>query len=673
MIAALIFAVTIQSPLTMDVRAERLPILVKDLAAKLNKNLYVSPELSNRVLVVRFDDIAPELALEKIASAVDGEWVQRAANTVLTITPGKQRELDERWYSGRIKGMENAIAKLSKPLQDKPAFDAAEAKKLEEDLARLDAKPGDDDAPFIDFRERQAIFAHGPAGRAIARLLKTFTPAELAHLPFSSVITYATHPTRLQRELSQETEAILAKLRQENDVWQKALTAAPARPEEKNGWMSGDPRHAELPDTKIAKTILRFDTYGPISTINVTLTCYDATGEPIFTSVLPIDPGFYSPANVVKIDNAVTKDPDFEPSEESRQWATLIDYNYTKDERCDANWEKIVADPVSRDPLSFVPSEYLLAYAQRAKKNMVASLTDELLLLPPGTEQGAKVNLVGYLKYIQTRALFAISEDDKWIEIKPDGASGPPKFPSDREALRKLLTDAVSRGYMSVDALGDYAQVADEGWNGAAFYSIRILLPRAERVLQEANMRAYRFYGRLSPAQRRAAMAGNPIPSESLSQSARQALIEMALHPAMVSDAEGIFMEGEPMAFRLMRPLRTEPTEIFANGFPNSPLVAKPSTTEQLLIGTPQRGNYTAWTHIMPPDAYGNSLRENPKSFSENDDVWVGATFSLACQIGLTANLDLRFKLTEQRFDLRKPAYHAGTLPDDIKKKLGGD
>ena len=671
MLLASLLIATLRPPLQMELRATRLTEIVKDLATKLDRRLYVSPELSNRVLIVRFDGVDPDLALQRIALATDAEWIERGQNTVLVISPGRQAALTAKWYEARTKGIQNAIEEIAKPLVDHPRFDMKEAKKLEEDLHNFDtANEGREEEGMSFFKNMQTLFARGPGGRAIAQILRECDPGEIARLPLSSHSVFATNPNRLQRAMPQGTGAVLTNLRADMTTWKQAMESAPGRPQ-KDGWYGGDPRHTEISDAKAAKVLLRFDVFGPISTINVRLCGYDADGKCLFSNDGQIDPGFFKVGeDNANMQVAVGKDPNYDLSEESRHWLAFQDLTYSTGERPDAEWTKVLADPLTRDPLSFMPSECILAYAKLSKKNLVANVTDDLLSIPDGLVAKPKVNLVGYLNFLKGFAHYAIDQDDQWIQIKPDGQMGPPQYPEDRGALKRLLDTTLANGYLTIDALAEYARTMDRSWNTAGFYSLRVLLPRSERLLQSANMPALRFFGDLSPSQRKALIDGGEVSLATTAPAAKDALYKFASSVDSPEFGDGLYLDGENLAGSPNHPLGAEPSEIFANGVPAGAIQAKTFNDSFLLVGT-QNTKYAAWTNLVTPEGYANGRKKPDSVYTDNDDFWLGSLFSLKLNVGLGGRMSMQMNFKEHRYDLRKQPLKRDGLPAEVRRKIG--
>lgn len=662
------------APLQMEMRATRLTEIVKQLGTTLDRRLYVSPELNDRVLIVRFDGVDPDLALTKIAQATDAQWIQRGENTVLTITSARQNALTAQWYEARTKGIQKAIEKIAAPLRESPKFDMKEAKKLEEQLSIFDAQAENQEETggMGFYKNMQSLFARGPAGRAIAELLRQCDPGQIARLPLNSRSVFATRPNRLQLPMPRGIDAVLTNLRTDSLTWKQALESAPSRPK-KDRWYGGDPRRVDVPETPVAKVLLFVETYGAISTINLKLVAYDEKGEPLFTNQSQIDPGFsagYQDSEPLLA--AMGKDPNHVLSEESRKWIAFQDLSYVSPERPDAAWLKTIADPVSRDPLSFVPSELILAYAKYEKKNLVANVTDDLMTSANDLLKSPKLNLVGYINYIKGRSHYGVESEGNWIQIKPDGTIGPPQYPQDRFALKHLLDSALATGYLSLDAMSEYAKSVGDDWSGAAFYSLRVLLPRSERLLQFTNMAALRFFGQLSPAQRRSLREGEEIQLGAITPAARTALFLVTCSNS-VSDSrgEGLYLDGQSVATQLSVPLAAEPTEVFAEGLPASVIQAKTSQDRQILVGT-QNTRYVAWTRLTTPESYGENIKRPDSVYTEKDEFWLGSIYTLALKIPLSERVTLQMGLKEHQYDLRKPALTRQTLPQNIRAKIDG-
>lgn len=658
-------AIHTQAPIDFEFPASRLPVVIEALSQKTGEKLFCSPELGRQVVVVKFTGVSPSEAKAKIAEATDAEWVDRGGTLTLLRTPSKQRELEAKWAAALEKPMLEALEESNAQLEKQPKFDAQTAKKLLDEINAGDPKsPEEEERGFNNWRAKEKMYARGPGGRAVAKTLNLLGAKELATLPVGRTV-YATNPTNLQRPLPRTVDGILKAWDDEQRVWQKLLEGnPPERPQ--GGWTSSDPRFSKYGDNRASRVLLVAKKYGPKSNIQFTLTGYDASGVSQFSSSTSITPKWaLQVANFQEIIQGAAIKGTYTLSEESKAKVAYGSLEYTENARPTAEELRVFADPVTRDPLSFEHSEVILALAKESKRNLVASINDSLVL--PVTN--APINLDGYVRYNEAMGNIEVAKDEKWILIKPFAKQGPPEIPQDRFVVRRLIQSGLQNGYFTLDALADYAQSADSQWNAVAFQLARILLPRTERLIQEMDVKALKFYGTLSPVQRRSLMQGQPVALNTLGSAAKKGLLEFALAGDTDNPASGLFVKGQNTSMSLYNNLSAEPTEFLARGSSGDTITSKTDSIDELMVGT-KNGKYVAWTRLAAPEQIGQGLNKPDGVFSKDDDFWTGSTFRMKLVLGLAPETEIRLEMKEHRYDMRKAPIRLEQLPDDIKKRI---
>jgi hypothetical protein len=243
-------------------------------------------------------------------------------------------------------------------------------------------------------------------------------------------------------------------------------------------------------------------------------------------------------------------------------------------------------------------------------------------------------------------------------------------MPDDRFACRKLLGSALETGYFTLDALAEYAKDADPSWNALAFQMARILLPRSERILQELDWKPLRIYAELSPAQRRSLLNGETVSTMALSNRAKKEILDACTTVGFGSYENGVFFAGRRLNQSPSR-FQEEPTVFLADGIPAGELRSKTTAEEDLLVGT-RSGKYVAWTRFATPESLRSQMQDEREVFSSADDFWLGKSITLDLNLGLLPGVELRMKMNERQFDLRKPPTKLKDLPADIQRRIGG-
>jgi hypothetical protein len=656
------------SAINLETRAARLPVFLAELSKQVGEPLECAPNLAGQVVLVRFKGVGKEEALSRIAGAVDGEWQVVKGVTFLSRSTSLQRELERKWRSQAIARFADAIKPLTDQIDTNPRFDGEAAKKLVAEMHALDKQIKGDESYF--FREMQrvnAIHARGPGGRAISRIFRSMGAAEIADLPVGRTV-FSLNPTRLQRPMPKGIADVVQTLRKEQEIWNQELEANPPVTGD-GGYMSTDPRFAKFSFEPVRQVLMVASRHNPRSNIMFELSGFDSHGSLLFYVTSNLMPTNLLP-DTEKLGKLRSAKGDFELSPTSRRLLELMDYSYAKPDRVDPQLAAIVRDPVKNEPLQFAHSEIVLAYAEKAGKNLVASINDQLSVTDRDPTRSGKVNLDAFIGSAILLSNIDLEVDERWISIKPSTRFGTPRMPDDRFACRKLLESALENGYFTLDALADFAKVVDPSWNALAFQMARVLLPRSERILQEVDWQPLKVYAELGVAQRRSLLNEGAISTMALSNQAKKEILDACTTTGFGSYESGIFLAGR----RLNRPpsrFQEEPTIFLADGIPPGELRAKTAAKDELLVGT-RSGKYVAWTRFATPESLRSQMQEEREVFSTADDYWLGKSVTLDLNLGLQPGVELRMKMVERQFDLRKPPTSLKDLPADIQRRIGG-
>lgn len=254
--------------------------------------------------------------------------------------------------------------------------------------------------------------------------------------------------------------------------------------------------------------------------------------------------------------------------------------------------------PDQYDPLSFGPSESLLAVGKAMKLSIVANLPDDMVsffrLMAGGAEQTVK----GYLQELQQGRTAKAEIKDGWLIVRPAKPDEARKERLDRVALAQLIAASRSKGNPSLDDLAAYAQKAESPLEQQiAMTYLTAFAPSAMGQgmggLTDWNM--LRLYGTLSMGQKDTLLDRSAIPLGNLSPAQKQ----IATNLLFGANARLQVREpGEPpkeefgfvsMIRRFMpgssNDYRQEPTEAMPMGLPGKGALRLDLSTE--VVGIP--------------------------------------------------------------------------------------
>ena len=172
--------------------------------------------------------------------------------------------------------------------------------------------------------------------------------------------------------------------------------------------------------------------------------------------------------------------------------------------------------PSMYDPLSFIETDEVLAYAKSKGKPLVAELPDKAFdsFSPLGMGSTDKKSLEAYSSEIQKGTVMVAVPDTAFTVIKPALPSSSRAERLDRNALTTLMQAAQDKGVPSLDDLCAYAEAApNPQQGGVGLIYITLFVPGAMSIGLEGptSWDMLRFYGQLisryenQPEQRRQA------------------------------------------------------------------------------------------------------------------------------------------------------------------------
>ncbi|MFQ3677349.1 MAG: hypothetical protein SNJ74_05355 [Fimbriimonadaceae bacterium] len=249
--------------------------------------------------------------------------------------------------------------------------------------------------------------------------------------------------------------------------------------------------------------------------------------------------------------------------------------------------EEKLLRPDQYDPLSFGPSEGLIAASKAKRLNLVANLPDSLAgglgqlmqAMSPGSGPASTVHQFLARMFASSDVQAAI--DGGWLTVEPKEPSKSRRERVDRRALAALLADTRRTGTLSLDALAAYAvDNPPPTQSPGALLHIMLMAPGAVGGMQGAmsDWNLLRFWGTLGQAQRETLFRGGTIAFGQLTPVQRTSLERVLFGPnanlrvtqgtGNRTPRGGLMGMVENMLPRPARDFREEPTEIMPTGLP---------------------------------------------------------------------------------------------------------
>jgi|GEM_PF-5386669 len=656
----LVLLVTQSPALTITAPATRLERLLPEISKRLGTELIPVGPIKDAVVVVRLDKAPIAEVMARLAEVTYAEWEKTPSGYKLARSVKKERELRRLALNERAADIAAAIAKASTRLVEKPEFDDAEAKQLLDSLLAFDkARAANKERDFLP--PPTATFQRGPASRALLKILRAMPPEVLASVPQGTTATFSNRPTALQSRLPVDVEPILKALAREQSVWQGMLERRGAeRPEQIYG---GDPRLDKRDGGTPVRAIVTFSSFGPASELSFRLYTVDAEGRRVLGGEVRLNPEAILRARErFQAAESAGKEGDYPLSPASMRMLQRLDLRYANaaPPLTEADHARL-RRPDEVDPLSVIPSELLIESARRRKTQLVGALADDLIRPADTVLRSGKVNLDRYVATLDA-ASTEVMEDAGWLTVRPRFTPWGHRPNVDRRALGRLMNGMMTRGYLTLEELGGFANEVYLSWSPIMFFSLMEFAPRSERLYQDVPWAALRVYGALQPAQQAMLRAGQPLRLPNLTPALENALIGVVTSPHAFEGFQVVNREVSILDAQAL------PTEAIPDGLKGGiALAAQPTQTERVCAATTGDGRTVAWTNILHPGQLNEQRQRQPGLYGPGARYWYGPVRRVRLDLQIGSGPVLRADLKETGFDLRTSGVAYESLPASIR------
>lgn len=659
--------------------------LVQELGQSLGLPLDTSPQVAPDVLVVRFEGVTGQEALDRIASTVNGVWQEEEGVRRLIRPAGNANREAAAERQARIQVIRDSIKKQMDALNKKPGDPQDETRELDFDLGFMGNQVNVD--------------------RHILTLVSRLNPADLAGADTDTRIVFASNPNRMQKLLPGNLDPIVADLvAQHNKIAAEAAAQPDKEPENEmekqmRNWMKmmGRGQKPVPIEGRPSKLLLIAEPQDFIGGANVTLRLFDSKGKVVVEgSTMFGESRFMEEAMEMATQSekpAPAPAKDDAPIEFSATTKELskIFSSFTENQArggLTPETESKLLRPDLYDPLSFAISESFLASAKHKKLNLVALIPDTMTsMLDLFFDKALTIN--AFLESIKDHDEIVSETKDGWMTVRPKHPLSARTSRVDRTALAKLIGAAKARGSISLDDIAAYALTSPSPFEDSAAMSYLMLFAPSSMQMGMTGMvdwDAIRLYGTLSPDQKRNLMAGNPVSYSGLDVRQRGLVEKMmfgpgtnlkVIDPAAPPKTEFGFAEMMmSFANRSSSDFREEPTEAMPNGLPSAGFFRATVSTEPIgkVVGNDPM---LAYASIGADElALFRMLKDDP-----NMAMFGGMMPTIEkLRLGERTNIHMRFfaredvalerNLQDSRIDPNGPVYAMNDLPQAFKDKI---
>ncbi|MFQ3587586.1 MAG: hypothetical protein SNJ76_07985, partial [Fimbriimonadaceae bacterium] len=566
--------------LDFEQRAAPVPTVLENLSRASGVRLTSVAAMNSEIAVVRVEGASLQSVMDRIARVTSGEWVRDGNGFRLQADTARRRNEDAADLAARIAEIRRAIGDLQETNRSQTAAPGA-----------LGA---------VQILQRGT--GSSAVNAAIGRFLAALDPRLIAQMSGSSRLVFSSNPTMMQRPLPGNASQIVGELVAAHNREVASRPAESTGPANEildrvraMGWVPSN-RPIDTPPAKVLLSISN-DNFG-VGLSAVELTLFDREGRVILrgqqmlnltpgNSILSMAMGGEQPGPRPAPPTFEGPDSPLELSSETAEMVGVVGRIVSGNLTLSRGLEEKLLRPDQYDPLSFGPSEGLIAASKAKRLNLVANLPDSLAgglgqlmqAMSPGSGPASTVHQFLARMFASSDVQAAI--DGGWLTVEPKEPSKSRRERVDRRALAALLADTRRTGTLSLDALAAYAvDNPPPTQSPGALLHIMLMAPGAVGGMQGAmsDWNLLRFWGTLGQAQRETLFRGGTIAFGQLTPVQRTSLERVLFGPnanlrvtqgtGNRTPRGGLMGMVENMLPRPARDFREEPTEIMPTGLP---------------------------------------------------------------------------------------------------------
>ena len=655
--------------------------LVQELGQTLGLNLDTSAQVAPDVLVVRFEGVSGQEALDRIALAINGEWQDEEGVKRLIRPAGNANREAATERQARIQVIREAIKKRVDGLNKKRTDPKVDTEELDMDFGFMGGQVDVD--------------------KHIVLLASRLNPADLAGADTDSRIVFSSTPNRMQKLLPGNLEPIVADMvAQHNKIAAEAAAQPDKEPENEmekqmREWMklTGRGQKPTRIEGRPSKLLLIAEPQEFIGGVTVTLRLFDTKGKVVVEGSTMLGESRFIEEAVEMAEGREKPAPapakDDAPIEftATTKELTKIFNSFTENQQRAALSPEVegkLLRPDLHDPLSFAVSESFVFSAKHKKLNLVGLLPDTMTsMLDLFFDKTLTVN--GFLDSLKDHEEVAATTKDGWLMVQPKFPASARNSRVDRLALTKLVGAAKARGAVNLDELAAYALTSPSPFEDSAAMTYLMLFAPNSMQMGMTGMvdwDAIRLYGTLSPDQKRSMAAGSQVPYSSLDVRQRGILEKMmfgpganlkVVDPAAAPKTEFGFAE---LIMSFASQSASDFREAMPNGLPSAVYFKADISREP--VGRAIGNDPMLAFAFMGADelAMFRMMKEDP-----NMAMMAGMMPSIEkMRVGERTNIHLRFfarddvalerTLQDSRIDQNAPVYAMNDLPQAFKDKI---
>lgn len=718
--------------------ANRTPNVLAEISSLAGINLRAGSDLNNDVIIVRFKDSEVSDVMKQLADALDAEWAKESDGWRLVRSENIRLRQERAEIAARAKQLAESLKSANDVAKVSAEFTSEDAKKLAEDSAnqvrQMMQNRGNFERQFTreNMRNFQNSTTRQPGGRAVVKLLNNLRIEDLAALKPGTRTVFSTAPTQMQQRLGNNSLQVVRQFVNEQKQFDQAMSDAMAAVLPTGGTnapmisFGGPGMRSQTTNTNsvATKALLIVTRFGNTDTLSCQLVVADQDGEYIAQGFFALGDSDLRSEVSSQAPNA--SEQPIALSDLSKQFIEIVKsaspargaggnvvFLTTVDDgngavtmssdgrenspslKLSKEWLERFTNPDKFEPLSTVPSDILNGYSKSKESNLIALISDELLMRLARRLVGG-----GSLKPSEVEAALSDWELTKkttgnWTLITPAKPDEVRSQRINRTALASMYRTLAANGRLTLDDLAANALAQPEfssTWTFDEFYT-GVLNPSGTQQgllgrFGNQQQQMLRFYGSLGAAQKNALRNRQPLAYNGMNPAQRTILHSMVYNSAdgpRIEAANNGRREREQrelrmevrngMAFMSGGNLQTERTEALPNGIPQQTLLNLRIDNEQAVLASAPNGA----SRILTADGIAqNRLRgEMPQlarfaggESPQYDKYQMATQSNYEFVFRMTPNISLSRRLEDAIVDARSSAVAYDALDNRFKRDV---
>lgn len=655
-------AVSPQAKLDIDFPGGRLEVLANSIAQQLGKQVSISPEVRNEIVVAYGQQVDAEQMMGKVAALTATTWT--ISGDQLNITPdGNLRNRQKQEAAAKLReNLRKGIETFKKQMQPQ-------------------------DYPPDEEGGEPYHWEPAASERLLLQIVTGLGENSLAQVGKGQRIVFSSSPNRMQRPLGRFDSRLV-------DEWVKDYNTAVdenlAYQRESGEYSDYQAKRIDQPPAKLLVAVSRFDSYASYLSITMLLIGQDGS---VLANQMGYISGDLDEEPMYREEEGSQEEPaqpgdeiPVEWSPEAQKLAKATPYSGELPQPIAAEILDMIRRPDEFEPLRYSFGEGLVSAAKKMGKPLVAVPSDAIMgygmELPKN--YGELRNLFGYYGV-------KAEEANGWMLLKPQNPDEARRERVNRFELAKLLSLTKDRVFVPLDALAEYVYRNPSAFeNSISMTRLTLFAPMmlGGGFGGGASPEMLSLYGSLSPGMRQMVRTGRPLAYSQLSADSRLLVDKMvfgAVPQIRTIDVQASL--NEPSMSQLFNfsdeggygAIANEPTELLANGIaPQSPIH---SNAVKGLYAVPMDDEGRLHTMSFPLGkeelAYFQLLMKQPEYAAEMTNylsmlngLRIGEKETFYVVIQLTQKQGLTGALVDMKDPNKAQKYGLNSLPEDLKRQV---